>query len=138
MEFDFEKLRQKGEQMVDAVQKTAGELAQKGKDQLDLAAAQSKLTKAQRQLGELVYQLIRNGEENKLLVQKYVDAIGEIEQQIKDIREGGEKEEAEETAQEASQQEEFEQQPCGPKMCPQCKEEVSEGAMFCSRCGAQL
>ena len=135
MEFDFEKLRQKGEQMMGAVQKTAGELAQKGKDQLDLAAAQSKLTKAQRQLGELVYQLVRNGEENKLLVQKYVDAIGDIEQEIKDIREGGDKTEP---AQEASQQEEFEEQPCGPKMCPQCGEEAPKGAMFCSRCGAQL
>ncbi len=137
MEFDFDKLLQKGEQMVGAVQKTAGELAHKGKAQLDLAAAQSKLSKAQRQLGELVYEMARNGEENRLLVQKYVDAIGEIQQEISDIQEGKPAAQAaQEPAQAAAQ--EPEEQTEAPRACAQCGAEVPEGAVFCSRCGAQL
>ena len=79
MAFDFDKLIQKGTEMADAVKSTAVDLAEKGKKQVDLVSEQAKLAKAQRQLGALVYSLAKNGEENQPLVEKYIQAISDIE-----------------------------------------------------------
>ena len=44
--------------------------------------AQSKLYKAQRQLGALVYSLAKGNEENQPLVDKYIEMIANIEQEL--------------------------------------------------------
>lgn len=134
MTIDFDKILQKGSAMVDTVQQGAKDLAQKGKKQLDLAAAQNQLSKAQRQLGALVYSLARNGEENKPLVNKYIESIAAIEQQIDDLRaqEGLQSEETEET--QVVEPEAGE----AARFCPQCGTAVSQDALFCNGCGAQL
>lgn len=138
MTIDFDKILQKGSVMVDAVQQGAKDLAHKGKKQLDLAAAQNQLSKAQRQLGALVYSLARNGEENKPLVNKYIEAIASIEEEIDALRtqEGDSSEEFapadyEEAAEEPAQT-------AAVRFCPQCGTQVSQDALFCNGCGAQL
>ena len=133
MNLDLDKWIAKGEKVASAVQKSAGELAHKGKTQLDLVAAQNKLNKAQRQLGALVYSLARNGEENQPLVDKYIEAVAEVEAELEMLRREAEDitEEAEEAAvEEAEEAEEH--------TCPGCGAEVADGARFCSQCGKEL
>ena len=124
MPFDLNNLLKTGGELAQAAKDTAADLAQRGKRQLDLTAAQNRLAKAQRQLGALVYSLVRTGEENQPLIDKYVDAIAKIEAEIETLRAEGV------VAAPA---------PAAPaKTCPQCGAEVEEDALFCGGCGAQL
>ena len=52
-ELDIEMLKEQGLQLVDSAKKTAQDLADKGKNKLDLLNQQARLSKAQRQLGAL-------------------------------------------------------------------------------------
>ena len=140
-ELDIELLKEQGLQLVDSAKKTAQDLADKGKNKLDLLNQQARLSKAQRQLGALVYSLHKAGEENPALVEKYINAVAEVEAQ-----ETAETEEApaEEPAAEktAESEETIEEEPVHlrgeTKICPVCKAEVDGDAMFCNHCGAQL
>ena len=134
-ELDIEMLKEQGLQLVDSAKKTAQDLADKGKNKLDLLNQQARLSKAQRQLGALVYSLHKAGEENPALVEKYIDAVAEVEKAI---------ESAENTEPEAApaEDEEIEEEPIQlrgeTKTCPVCKAEVDGDALFCNHCGAQL
>ena len=85
-ELDIEMLKEQGLQLVDSAKKTAQDLADKGKNKLDLLNQQARLAKAQRQLGALVYSLHKAGEENPALVEKYIDAVAEVEKAIAEIK----------------------------------------------------
>ncbi len=151
-ELDIEMLKEQGLQLVDSAKKTAQDLADKGKNKLDLLNQQARLSKAQRQLGALVYSLHKAGEENPALVEKYIDAVAEVEKAIEEIKaDMTEDERAEIEAQEADaaedapeqeQEEEIEEEPIQlrgeTKICPVCKAEVDGDALFCNHCGAQL
>ena len=152
-ELDIEMLKEQGLQLVDSAKKTAQDLADKGKNKLDLLNQQARLSKAQRQLGALVYSLHKAGEENPALVEKYIDAVAEVKEAIEEIKAGmTEDERAEVEAQEAAdaaegapeqeQEEEIEEEPIQlrgeTKICPVCKAEVDGDALFCNHCGAQL
>ena len=150
-ELDIEMLKEQGLQLVDSAKKTAQDLADKGKNKLDLLNQQARLSKAQRQLGALVYSLHKAGEENPALVEKYIDAVAEVEKDIEEIKASmTEDERAEVEAQEAAdaaeeateQEEEIEEEPIQlrgeTKICPVCKAEVDGDALFCNHCGAQL
>ena len=50
----FDKLKGAAATLADAAVKTTGDLAQKGKKQMDLLALENKLSRAQRQLGARV------------------------------------------------------------------------------------
>ena len=131
-ELDIEMLKEQGLQLMDSAKKTAQDLADKGKNKLDLLNQQARLSKAQRQLGALVYSLHKAGEENPALVEKYIDAVAEVEAQ-----------EAADAAEHApEQEEEIEEEPIQlrgeTKICPVCKAEVDGDALFCNHCGAQL
>ena len=102
-EIDMEMLKEQGLQFVDTAKKAAQELADKGKNQLELLNQQARLSKAQRQLGALVYSLHKAGEENQPLVDKYIAAVAEVEKAIEDIKAAMTPEErAEAEAQEAA------------------------------------
>ena len=53
-ELDINKIKEQSMQFVDTAYKAAMDIADKGKNQLDLASQQNRLAKAQRQLGALV------------------------------------------------------------------------------------
>ena len=106
-EIDMEMLKEQGLQFVDTAKKAAQGLADKGKNQLELLNQQARLSKAQRQLGALVYSLHKAGEENQPLVDKYIAAVAEVEKAIEDIKAAMTPEErAEAEAQEATDAEE--------------------------------
>ena len=134
-ELDIEMLKEQGLQLVDSAKKTAQDLADKGKNKLDLLNQQARLSKAQRQLGALVYSLHKAGEENPALVEKYIDAVAEVEKAIEEIK-------ANMTDDERAEVEEIEEEPIQlrgeTKPCPVCKAEVDGDALFCNHCGAQL
>lgn len=149
-ELDIEMLKEQGLQLVDNAKKTAQDLADKGKNQLDLMNQQARLSRAQRQLGALVYSLHKAGEENQPLVDKYIEAVAEVEKAIEEIKANmspeeymaaeAEAEPEEDTA--AEEEEEIEEEPVQlrgeTKICPVCKAEVDGDALFCNHCGAQL
>ena len=155
-EIDMEMLKEQGLQFVDTAKKAAQGLADKGKNQLELLNQQARLSKAQRQLGALVYSLHKAGEENQPLVDKYIAAVAEVEKSIEDIKAAMTPEErAEAEAQEATDaeepvvsedgeesEEEIEEEPVKlrgeTKICPVCHAEVDADALFCNHCGAQL
>ena len=151
-ELDIEMLKEQGLQLVDSAKKTAQDLADKGKNKLDLLNQQARLSKAQRQLGALVYSH-KAGEENPALVEKYIDAVAEVEKAIEEIKANmTDDERAEVEAQETAENieseaapaedEEIEEEPIQlrgeTKICPVCKAEVDGDALFCNHCGAQL
>ena len=157
-ELDIEMLKEQGLQLVDSAKKTAQDLADKGKNKLDLLNQQARLSKAQRQLGALVYSLHKAGEENPALVEKYINAVAEVEKAIEEIKanmtdderaeveaqEAAENTESEAAPEEAApaEDEEIEEEPIQlrgeTKICPVCKAEVDGDALFCNHCGAQL
>ena len=111
-ELDIEMLKEQGLQLVDSAKKTAQDLADKGKNKLDLLNQQARLSKAQRQLGALVYSLHKAGEENPALVEKYIDAVAEVEKAIEEIKANmTDDERAEVEAQEAAENTEPEAAP---------------------------
>ena len=145
-ELDIEMLKEQGLQLVDTAKKTAQDLADKGKNQLDLLNQQARLSKAQRQLGALVYSLHKAGEENQPLVDKYIEAVAEVEKAIEELKANmsdEERVEAEAAEEEGAEDEEIiEEEPVQlrgeTKICPVCKAEVDGDALFCNHCGAQL
>lgn len=155
-ELDIEMLKEQGLQIMDTAKKTAIDIADKGKNQLELLNQQARLSKSQRQLGALVYSLHKAGEENQPLVDKYIEAIAEIEKNIEEIKahmtpaERAEAEAAEadnvetdaEPEAEDEDEEPIEEEPDRPrgetKICPVCHSEVDAEALFCNHCGAQL
>ena len=85
-ELDIDMLKEQGIQLFDTAKKTAQDIADKGKNQLELLNQQARLSKAQRQLGALVYSLHKAGEENQPLVDKYIDAVAEVEKSIEELK----------------------------------------------------
>lgn len=105
--------------------KAGGELLTRSKQQMSLLTLDSKLAKAQRQLGALVYALRKNEEQNEALVQRYVDTISEIETQMAQVR---------------AAQEHAASNPAAAAtvLCPGCGAEVDQDAIFCPGCGCKL
>ena len=79
---DFNKIKAMGLEYAEKGKNVAMDLAEKGKTQALLVNEQGKLLKAQRQLGALVYSLAKGKEENQPLVDKYIEMIDSIEQEI--------------------------------------------------------
>ncbi len=79
---DFNKIKEMGLEYAEKGKNAAMDLAEKGKTQALIVNEQGKLLKAQRQLGALVYSLAKGKEENQPLVDKYIEMIDNIEQEI--------------------------------------------------------
>ena len=136
---DFNKIKEMGLEYAEKGKNAALELAEKGKTQALIVNEQGKLLKAQRQLGELVYSLAKGKEENQPLVDKYIEMIDHIEQEIARLKASLTPAEAAEV--EYVVHEEAPAAEAAPeehKACPQCGAPVSDDALFCNKCGAQL
>ena len=144
---DFNKIKEMGLEYAEKGKNAAMDLAERGKTQAKIVNEQTKLARAQRQLGALVYSLAKGNEENQPLVDKYIEMIDTIEKDLAALRESLDT--PAEPAQEAgaapvqepeSTTIEFPIDPVEPekKTCPQCGAPVSEDALFCNKCGAQL
>nr|WP_235255864.1 zinc ribbon domain-containing protein [Fournierella massiliensis] len=132
MTIDFDKILRAGSKAAESAKKTAAELADKGKKQVNLVNEQSKLARAQRQLGALVYSLHVNGEENQPLVEKYIQAVAEIEANIERLKTEADADVSDPEFTDVTGEE------AHGRYCPQCGAEVEEDALFCNHCGAQL
>ena len=143
---DFNKIKAMGLEYAEKGKNAAMDLAEKGKTQALLVNEQGKLLKAQRQLGALVYSLAKGKEENQPLVDKYIEMIDSIEQEIARLRASltpAEATEVDYVVHEDVPAEEPEAPAAEPaaeahKSCPQCGAPVSDDALFCNKCGAQL
>lgn len=147
---DFNKIMEIGLEYAEKSKNAALDLAEKGKIQAKILNEQAKLMKAQRQLGALVYSLAKGDEENRPLVEKYIEMMDSIEQKIAQLKVSltpAEVEEVERAQAEAVGEEIPVEEPApepeqpaadGPRCCPQCGAQVAEDALFCNKCGAQL
>lgn len=142
---DFNKIKEMGLEYAEKGRNVAMDLAEKGKTQAKIVSAQTRLVKAQRQLGALVYSLAKGHEENQPLVDKYIEMIDTIEEELAALKatvgptavevEPEEAPAEENTTIEFSlENDESEEH----KTCPQCGAPVSKDALFCNKCGAQL
>ena len=143
---DFNKIKEMGLEYAEKGRNAAMDLAERGKTQAKIVNAQTKLARAQRQLGALVYSLAKGNEENQPLVDKYIEMIGTIEAELASLKESLDPAAVEispeppaEPADDISAQAAAEtgSQP-EKKTCPQCGAPVSDDALFCNKCGAQL
>lgn len=140
---DFNKLKEMGLEYAEKGRTAALDLAQKSKTQARIVSEQGKLLRAQRQLGALVYSLAKGNEENQPLVDKYIDMIDSIEQEIARLKasltpaEAAEVERAEQMMEPDLDAAQPSSAPAG-KTCPQCGAVVEADALFCNKCGAQL
>ena len=143
---DFNKIKEMGLEYAEKGKNAVQDLAEKGKTQALIVNEQGKLLKAQRQLGALVYSLAKGKEENQPLVDKYIEMIDTIEQEIARLKASLTPAEAEEV-EFVVHEEETAAEPEAPaadpapeehKTCPQCGAPVSDDALFCNKCGAQL
>lgn len=107
---------------VDKVVYAADKTVEQGKQLLETAALQKRLASAQRQLGALVYSLSKRGEENTLLVSRYIESISEIEQRLAKIK--------------AKAAPDFAQQSF--TACPACGAKCKKTAVFCPSCGKHI
>ena len=143
---DFNKIKEMGLEYAEKGKNAAMDLAERGKTQAKIVNEQTKLARAQRQLGALVYSLAKGNEENQPLVDKYIEMIDAIEKNLAALRESigtpaaEAAPESEAPADSVTIEFPTDAQPAAEekKTCPQCGAPVSDDALFCNKCGAQL
>ena len=136
---DFNKIKEMGLEYAEKGKNAAMDLAERGKTQAKIVNEQTKLARAQRQLGALVYSLAKGND-------KYIEMIDAIEKNLAALREsiGTPAAEAapepEAPADSVTIECPIDAQPAAEekKTCPQCGAPVSDDALFCNKCGAQL
>ena len=147
---DFNKIKEMGLEYAEKGRNAAMDLAERGRTQAKIVSEQTKLARAQRQLGALVYSLAKGNEENQPLVDKYIEMISSIEANLNALKESLgpaaegithdlDEEPAEGRGITIELTVEKDKKPdTAKKTCPQCGAPVSEDALFCNKCGAQL
>lgn len=158
-DFDLDNLKNFGATYAEMGKEAATELAERVKRESRIMNDQNKLARAQRELGALVYSLAKNGENNQPLVDKYIDTIDSLEQEIQQLRAMNAPKPVEDdntvtvefdeqVQPEAPVQPETAAQPeanapqqdvqHNARYCSRCGKQVDEDALFCDHCGAQL
>ena len=137
---DFNKIKEMGLEYAEKGRNAAMDLAERGRTQAKIVSEQTKLARAQRQLGALVYSLAKGNEENQPLVDKYIEMISSIEADLNALKEslGPAAEVITHDLDEEPAEEKDKKPDTDKKTCPQCGAPVSEDALFCNKCGAQL
>lgn len=122
----FDQLKAGAATLADEAAKATGVLVQKGKKQVDHMTLETKLSRAQRQLGALVYSLHKNGEQNDALVERYIAAVAAVEKELAELDGAPDAKDAAESVD------------AKVTVCPQCGAEVDPHAIFCPGCGYKL
>ena len=124
----FDNILESSAKMADKVAKVAGEYVDKGKDKIDEMSLKNDLSKAQKQLGALVYALHKSGEENEELVKQYIEEIAKIEAELEEYSKA-----------EPVQAETAEKvQPEIVNFCSNCGKELGTEDAFCRNCGTAV
>ena len=121
---DFNKLKEMGLEYAEKGKNAAMDLAERGKTQAKIVSEQAKLAKAQRQLGALELASLKEA-----LGPAAVEITRDLEEEPVAADAAPTEEPAAETPAAAED---------APKACPQCGAPVSDDALFCNKCGAQL
>lgn len=121
----FEEIIEASAKVADQVAKVAGEYIDKGKDKITKLSLENDMSKAQRQLGALVYVMHKTGENNPELLEQYISDVARIELQLATFKE---------------EEDEQEESCCDnqAKACPICGTELGCCDMFCRACGAKI
>ncbi|MDL2252853.1 zinc ribbon domain-containing protein [Ruminococcaceae bacterium OttesenSCG-928-I18] len=119
MKQELDRIMDVAGRVADKAARATSTVVERGKDKMELYTLQQKLSKAQKQLGALVYMLHKTGQENQPMVEHYINEIDELKAQIEFLQP---------TETVAVQVHE----------CPSCGAEGMGDAMFCRRCGAKL
>ncbi len=90
-----------------------------GKQKLDILALESELSKAQKQLGALVYSLYKTEQEDSELTKQYIDTIDDINEKI---------ERAKALSEPVTKY---------TRHCGDCGHQLTSNDMFCSKCGVR-
>ncbi len=115
----LDKLVDTAGRMADKAAKATTSVVERSRDKLEVYQLQQRLSKAQKQLGALVYMLHKTGQENLPMVEHYISEIDELKAQIDFLQ-----------PTEAVTVQVHE--------CPVCGAEGMGDAVFCRRCGAKL
>ena len=126
----FDNLLESSTRVADKVAKVTGEYIDKGKDKIDEISLKNELSKAQKQLGALVYALHKTGESNDELVNQYSEEIAKIEKQLEEVR----NENGEENVVIDIEPEEIKE----VKYCRNCGKDVDSDDAFCKNCGTAV
>ena len=119
MKQGLDKLFDMGNKVAEAAAKTTSKVVGLGRDRVEIYTLQTRLSKAQKQLGALVYMLHKTGQENAPMIDHYIQEIDRLKMQLAILDAP-----AEDTV--------------SMTECPTCGAEVVQDAMFCGRCGAEL
>ena len=126
----FDNLLENSAKMADKVVKVTGEYIDKGKEKINELSLENELSKAQKQLGALVYELHKSGETNEELVKQYIDEIAKIEKQLEEVR----NENGEENVVIDIEPEDIKE----VKYCRNCGTDVDSDDAFCKNCGTAV
>ena len=126
----FDNLLENSAKMADKVVKVTGEYIDKGKEKINELSLENELSKAQKQLGALVYALHKTGESNDELVNQYIEEIAKIEKQLEEVR----NENGEENVVIDIEPEEIKE----VKYCRNCGKDVDSDDAFCKNCGTAV
>lgn len=124
----FDNLLENSAKVADKVAKVTGEYIDKGKDKFNELSLENDLSKAQKQLGALVYALHKSGESNDELMNQYIEEIAEIERKLEEVRAEDKDEGTVVIDVEPEEVKEL-------KYCPNCGQNVDEDDSFCKNCG---
>ena len=127
----FDNLLENSAKMADKVVKVTGEYIDKGKEKINELSLENERSKAQKQLGALVYALHKTGESNDELVNQYIEEIAKIEKQLEEVRN--------ESCEEAEAVIDIEPEAIKEvKYCRNCGTDVDSDDAFCKNCGTAV
>ena len=126
----FDNLLENSAKMADKVVKVTGEYIDKGKEKINELSLENELSKAQKQLGALVYALHKTGESNEELGNQYIEEIAKIEKQLEEVR----NENGEENVVIDIEPEDIKE----VKYCRNCGKDVDGDDAFCKNCGTAV
>ena len=116
---EFDVVLKKAADILNSVVKKSGEIVENTRISYNLSVEREKIAKLKLKIGEKVYDMHKNGEELPDKFSEELDAIGEMEENIRNL----EKKHAE----------------CNKYIvCTECSSRLAVNSVYCPRCGHKL